>query len=304
MGGAYVPVGITFMLSGAAIELDASPPRCTWTTGPPVRCCCLSVVTQPTSQPLTVSNQPRFRPNHAQPRPEKISSKMITTVVVPPESSFPWGSLTARFAPAVGDGVGDGSLACPGGSGGGGGDGGGGGGGGGGSGDGGGDGDGDGGLQIKGAEESQKPLEGELVPSDRQSLIEVASGKVTYSMLHRPPVRSPPGFATRVQSVMPIWRASVRSSMPVQSYGDVGGLGGGGGGCGGGEFAVQMTPASSLCSQLLMPQALCAHEEMYATPPRPVAPAGHSTSSSQMGPDPSPKNLSPWSRPPTEMPPL
>eukprot|EP00964_Phaeocystis_antarctica_P037962 scaffold21716_cov50-Phaeocystis_antarctica.AAC.1 len=143
------------MLSGAAIELEASPPRCTWTTGPPVRCCCLSVVSQPTSQPWSVSNQPRFRPNHAQPTAEKSSSKRTTTVVMLfPESSFPWDSLRASIAAAVGNGMGGGALACPGGSGDGGGCGGGGGGGGGGR---GGSGESEGGLQTKGAEASQKP---------------------------------------------------------------------------------------------------------------------------------------------------
>ena len=92
--------------------------------------------------------------------------------------------------------------------------------------------------------------------------------------------------------------------MPAQVYGALGGLGGGGGGCGGGELEVQMTPASSLCSQLLVPQASCAHIETYETPPLPAAPSGHLTSSSQMGPDPSPKKRSLTSRPPTGMPPL
>ena len=92
--------------------------------------------------------------------------------------------------------------------------------------------------------------------------------------------------------------------MPAQVYGALGGLGGGGGGCGGGELEGQMTPASSLCSQLLVPQASCAHIETYETPPLPAAPSGHLTSSSQMGPDPSPKKRSLTSRPPTGMPPL
>ena len=124
-----------------------------------------------------MSNQPRFRPHHAQPSAAKISSKTTTTVVVlpaelpeePEESSIP--------SPLVGSAVceGEGGAACPGARGGGGdgdgggGDGGGGGGGRGAGGSGGSGGEGEGGLQTKGAEESQNPSEGELVPSGRQS---------------------------------------------------------------------------------------------------------------------------------------
>ena len=115
--------------------------------------------------------------------------------------------------------------------------------------------------------------------------------------------KSPPGFGRRVQSRPAKARASLRRQMVEQSYGDVGGLGGGLGGGGGGEPAAQITPASSLCSQLLVPQSWCAHDEMYETPPWPASPSGQLTSSSQMGPDPSPKNRASTSRPLTDMPP-
>lgn len=55
-----------------------------------------------------------------------------------------------------------------------------------------------------------------------------------------------------------------------------------------------MTPASSVCSQLCSPQGLLEQSNRDVSLPR------HSTSSSQMTPDPAPKNASTLAWPPLQ----